>query len=75
MLDRLIGKLLLGYVDTTGAKASEKPQMSPDGFAMPAPKPPKKAAPAPAMLTTEPDDSEEESEEEVVNPWEQETSV
>ena len=67
----LIGKLLIGYVDTSSGKRDEKsssylPQMmTSDGFAIPAPKPPKAVA-APKLLPTK----KEEEEEDVVALWE-----
>jgi cytochrome b involved in lipid metabolism len=61
----LIGKLLIGYLDASSL--SQKPKLSPDGFAMPAPKPPRKTAAAPPLLATQGDSEEEQD---VVNLWE-----
>ena len=69
---RLIGKLLIGYVDTTSSGSGGSIEKSDaDGFAMPAPKPPNKSAVAPTLLSTEAETEEEDA----VNPWEKETDA
>ena len=69
----MIGKLLIGYLDTTKSssgsdKASYLPSnMNKDGFAMPAPRVPKAAAKAAqtSTLKSQSDDDESDEEEEL----------
>jgi len=54
----VIGKLLLGYVDTTRPKRITKKDA--EGFSLPAPRPPKTAAASMALLSSNDDDNSEE---------------